>query len=102
MTNMFCLVGRLVEEPRKIMGVDDKEFTEIHLAVNRNFKNEYGEYETDFIRVELFDRIIATSTTKYCKRGDLIGVKGRIENNGNVLVLIAEKVTFLSAYRNND
>lgn len=100
MNNVFYLIGRLLEEPRKIMGANDKEFTEINLAVPSNFKNEYGEYETDFIRVKLFDNI-ATSTTEYCKRGDLIGVKGRIENKGSELVLIAEKVTYLSASNNN-
>lgn len=100
MNNMFCIIGRLVEEPRTIIGEYDEKYTEIHLAVNRNFKDENGVYETDFIRVKLFD-YIATSTTEYCRKGDLIGVKGRIESNDNRLELIAEKVTFLSARNNN-
>lgn len=99
MNNMFCVIGRLVEEPRK-MFCEDKEYTEINLATQRSFKNENGEYEIDFIKVKVFN-YISSSVEEYCRKGDLIGVKGRIESNGNGIVLIAEKVTFLSARNDN-
>ena len=48
---------------------------------------------------------IATNTSEYCKKGDVVGVKGRIqidnyEKDGvkrKVTQIIADKVTFLSS-----
>ncbi len=53
-----------------------------------------------------FDNI-AENTSEYCSKGDIVGVKGRIqsrtlEKDGNkeyVTEIIAEKVTFLSSKR---
>lgn len=71
----------------------------ITLAVSRSWKNADGIYETDFIPVRLY-KGIAENTTEYCKKGDVIGVKGRIqtkqEENKNIIEIVAEKVTFLS------
>ena len=73
-------------------------FTKI--AVPRSFKNEDGVYETDFIDVILWDGI-AENVKEYCKKGDLVGIKGRIqsvkENDKDVIQIVAEKVTFLSS-----
>ena len=60
--------------------------------------------ETDFIDCLAFDNI-AENTEQYCKKGDIIGVKGRlqsrqIEEDGvkkNITEIISEKVTFLSS-----
>ena len=62
-----------------------------------------GEYEADFIDCRLWTGI-AESTAEYCKKGDLLGVRGRVETRcyekdekKNYLTeVIAEKVTFLS------
>ena len=61
----------------------------------RNFKNENGEYETDFIPVRLYD-MIAKNACEYCKKGDLVGIKGRLQSIDN-LEVIAEKLTLLSS-----
>jgi len=70
------------------------------LAVPRSYKNENGEYETDFIPVRLFGGV-AENTCEYVKKSDLIGIKGRLQStqmaSGYVIELIAEKVTFLSS-----
>ena len=98
MTNMFTIVGRLVNEPMIIREEETNEdYTIINVAVGRNYKNEFGEYDTDFIRVKLCGSI-ATNIIEYCRKGDLIGVKGKIESI-NYLELIAEKITFLSSNR---
>ena len=89
MLNQTVLVGRLVDQPQK-----DEKGASITIAVPRSYKNEDGIYETDFIPARLFNGI-ATQTLEYCKKGDLIGIKGRLQMS-DTLEVIAEKVTFLS------
>ena len=64
-----------------------------------------GEYETDFINCVLWDSI-AKSTVEYCRKGNIVGVKGRIqskivekedESKQYYVEVIAEKITFLSS-----
>jgi len=62
------------------------------MKVTRSYKNENGEYEEDLINIQVFDNL-SNTLNEYCKTGDLVGVKGRIQNSN---VLIAEKITFLS------
>ena len=93
MLNTITLVGRLAN-------IEEKEGkTIITLACNRSFKNPDGEYETDFIDFILWGGV-ADTTKEYCKKGDIIGVKGRIqtriENEVKYTDLIAERITFLS------
>ena len=78
--------------------------TNITLAVPRSYKNMNGEYDTDFISCVLWSGI-AENTVEYVKKGDLLGVKGRIqsrvyedkeEQRKYITEVVAEKVTFLS------
>ena len=96
MLNQIDLVGRLVETPIKEENGDGRSVTSITLAVPRSFKNVDGEYDTDFLPVTLWDGV-AKSTTEYCRKGDLIGVKGRVQGLDGEIKLVAEKVTFLSS-----
>ena len=98
MLNQFTLVGRITKTPEMMENQDGSKFAIINLAVPRTFKNENGKYDTDFIDCTLW-KSIAENTCKYCKRGDTIGIRGRIQNLNNTaqLQLIAEKVTFLSS-----
>ena len=44
---------------------------------------------------------VGNTTFEYCKKDDLVGIKGRIEcKENNPVKIIAEKVTFLSNNRN--
>ena len=94
MLNNIYLVGRLVSDPELKETENNKKVSKITLAVPRSYKNEDGIYETDFIPARLFNGI-ATQTLEYCKKGDLIGIKGRLQMS-DTLEVIAEKVTFLS------
>lgn len=106
MLNQAVLVGRLVRDPELKETDSGKKVTKITLAVPRSYKNMNGEYETDFIECVLWSGI-AESTVEYCNKGDLLGVKGRIQTR-NIEIddtkkiyteVIAEKVTFLSNKR---
>ena len=98
MLNIFTLVGRITKTPEMMENQDGSKFAIINLAVPRTFKNENGEYDTDFIDCTLL-KGIAENVCEYCKKGDMVGIKGRIQNLNNTaqLQLIAEKVSFLSS-----
>jgi len=104
MLNQAVLVGRLTKEPEVQETESGKNVSNITLAVQRAYKNEDGVYETDFIDVTLWNAI-AENTAEYCHKGDIVGVKGRIqvenyEKDGekkSVQRVVAEKVTFLSS-----
>lgn len=93
MLNQIVLVGRLYEI--KEIGESNVLIT---LATPRPFKNENGEYETDYIDILLRGNI-AKTTLEYCKKGDLIGARGRIENLKESVVpaIIGEKITYLQS-----
>lgn len=110
MLNQVVLVGRIVRKPELKESEKGKKMSFITLAVPRSFKNMNGEYDTDFIDCILWDNV-AISTVEYCKKGDVVGVKGRLQSRiiekdtGNVgrLDVVAEKVTFLTnKHKNND
>lgn len=104
MLNQVVMVGRLVRDPELRETENGKKVTYITLAVPRSYKNPNGEYDTDYVDCTLWTGI-AENTTEYCKKGDLIGVKGRIqtgsyEKDGEkkyTTDVIVEKVTFLTS-----
>ena len=109
MLNQTVLVGRLVKEPELHQTENGKKVTNITLAVPRSYKNMNGEYDTDFISCVLWSGI-AENTVEYVKKGDLLGVKSRIQtrtyedleaNRKYITEVVAEKVTFLSS-KNKD
>ena len=103
MLNQLVLVGRIVKKPELKETENNKKYTFITLAVPRSFKNINGEYDTDFIDCVLWDTA-AESTVKYCDKGDIIGVKGRIqnrivENDGvkkSILEVVVDRTTYLT------
>lgn len=110
MVNQIVLVGRLVKTPELKVSENGKPLTTITLAVPRNYKNINGEYDTDFLECTLWTSV-AENTTEYCKTGDMLGVKGRVQTrlieteNGlkkKKTEIVAEKVTFLSSARRKD
>lgn len=98
MLNQIVLVGRLVSDPEIKETENGNKVSYITLAVPRSYKNSDGIYETDFIPCLLY-KGIAENAVEYCKKGDVIGVKGRIqtkqEENKNIIEIVAEGVTFL-------
>lgn len=91
MLNQVVIVGR-------ISHMTDSKIT---LAVPRPYKNEAGVYDTDFIPVRIKGGI-AENILAYCKKTDVVGVKGRLEVDHGKLLLLAEKVSFLSSGKHNE
>lgn len=110
MLNQIIIVGRLVATPEVKELEEEKNVANITVAVPRSYKNADGEYETDFIDCELWNTV-AFNTAEYCKKGDVIGVKGRLqtqlynkEDGSTVKItkVVAEKITFLSTKKENE
>ena len=78
MLNQAVLVGRLTRDPEVIETENGNKVSNISLAIPRNYKNAEGVYETDFIDVTLWNGV-AENTAEYCKKGDIVGVKVRIQ-----------------------
>lgn len=104
MINQVTLVGRLTRDPELKKTTEGIAVTQITLAVNRHFRNHNGEIEADFVQCILW-RNAAENTSKYCRKGALIGITGRLQtrNYDNkegkrvyVTEVVAETVRFLS------
>lgn len=108
MLNQVVLVGRLANDLQINKTDKGKKISNITLAIPRSFKNLEGTYDTDFIKCIAFDSV-AENTSLYCKKGDIVGVKGRIQSRviereqkkETINEIIAEKVTFLSSKAKN-
>lgn len=103
MMNQMLVVGRLVDNPKVEKTEQGKRVMNMTLAVPRTYKNSEGIYDTDFVDCVLWEGI-AENTAEYCKKGDILGIRGRVqtdlyEKDGQKhksTKIIAEKVSFLS------
>lgn len=109
MVNQLILVGRLVKSPELELTEGGKKVSTITLAVPRAYKNANGEYETDFLDCTLWTSI-AENTSEYCKAGDILGIKGRLQTRiiekedgtkYKKMEIVAEKVSFLASAKNS-
>lgn len=105
MLNQLVLVGRLTRDIKINKTDKGRKVATISLAIPRSFKNMEGTYDTDFVDCIAFENI-AENTAMYCKKGDIVGVKGRIQSRvvekdegkkEYLIEVVAEKITFLSS-----
>ncbi len=104
MLNQIVLVGRLTREITVNKADNGVKVATIPLAIPRSFKNADGTYDTDFIDCVAFDNI-AENTAEYVNKGDIVGIKGRVQSRiiekedkrETIMEIICEKITFLSS-----
>ena len=103
MINNVVLVGRITKDLELRYTTSNKETTSFTVAINRAFKGQDGQTQADFIGCVAFGKT-AENVYRYCAKGSLIGVEGRIQtrnyqnNQGNtvyVTEVIADRVQFL-------
>ncbi len=108
--NKVILVGRLTKEPELRQMPNGESVLANAIAVNRDYTNQQGEREADFINFVAF-RNTAERINKYVRKGYRLGLEGRWQrrsyvNNNNQTVyvdeLIVEKVEFLQDKPQND
>lgn len=103
--NRVCLIGRLVKNVEIRYTQNNIAIAQFNLAVKRNFKNNNGDYESDFINCVAY-RQLAEILSKYTGKGGLIGAEGRIQTRSYdnqdgkkvyVTEVIVESVDFLAS-----
>ena len=102
--NKAIIIGRLTRDPEMRTtgsGINSTSFT---VAVSRNYANQNGERETDFINCVAW-RKQAENIAKYCTKGTQVAVEGRIQTRSYDAQdgtkrystdVVAEEVEFLS------
>lgn len=78
MINNVVLVGRMTRDAELRYTPSNQAVATFILAVNRNFKNQNGEREADFINCVIW-RQQAENLANWAKKGTLVGVTGRIQ-----------------------
>lgn len=112
MINNVVVVGRLTRAVDLRYTSNGTAYASFTLATDRDFKNQNGEKETDFINCVMW-RKPAENLANYTKKGSLIGIEGRIQtrNYDNqqgqrvyVTEVLAERFHFLESAKtaNND
>jgi len=104
MLNRVILIGRLVRDPEMRITQGGIVFTRFTLAVDRPYKNQAGEKETDFIDVIAW-RKLGELCAEYLAKGKLVAIDGRIEiqnyedkegQKRKYTQIVAENARFLS------
>lgn len=78
LVNSVVLVGRLTKDPELKFTPNGVAVATFTLAVNRQFSNQQGEREADFLNIVVW-RKAAENVANYLKKGNLAGVDGRIQ-----------------------
>ena len=105
MMNRVVLVGRLTRDPDLRYTPNGVAVSNFTIACNRSFKTKDGEQEADFINCVAW-RKTAESLANYQKKGNMIGVDGRLQSrtyddkDGKkvfVTEVLAESIQFLES-----
>jgi len=77
--NVVVLVGRVVADPELKYTPNGTAVCQLRIAVDRRFKNESGERESDFFDVVAW-RQSAEFAANYLTKGRLVAVHGRLQS----------------------
>ncbi|MEN1746496.1 single-stranded DNA-binding protein [Lactiplantibacillus plantarum] len=96
MINRSVLVGRLTRDPELRYTNGGAAVATFTIAVNRQFTNQSGEREADFISCVIW-RKAAENLTNFTHKGSLIGIDGHIqtrnyENQQGTRIYVTEVV----------
>lgn len=103
MINRVVLIGRLTRDPELRRTPQGDAVTSFTLAVNRNYTAKDGQQQADFINCVVW-RKPAENVERYCSKGSLVGVEGRIQTRSYdnaqgqkvyVVEVICDSVQFL-------
>lgn len=78
MINNVVLIGRLTRDVELHRTPQDQAVGLFTLAVNRNFKNQDGGYDADFINCVIW-RKLAENFASWIKKGNLVAITGHIQ-----------------------
>ena len=110
MLNRIILMGRLTRDPELRHTQSGVAVASFSLAVDRDFKNDKGERETDFFDIVAW-RQAGEFASKYLSKGRLAAVEGRVQfrdwtdRNGNKrrsTEVVADSVYFADSKKDGD
>ena len=78
MINSVTLVGRLTAMPEIRDIKDGKKVATFMVASERNYKNNQGKYDADFLPIVLYRSI--DFVEKYIGKGDLVAIRGSVQS----------------------
>lgn len=78
MINRVVLIGRLTKDIELKYTQGGNAVGSFTIAVNRQFTNQQGEREADFINAVIW-RKSAENLAKFTQKGSLIGIEGRLQ-----------------------
>ena len=78
MINNVVIVGRLTKKPELKFTATGTKYTQFSVAVQKKFKNQNGEYESDFINCLMWSTA-AENFINFTNKGSLVGIEGRIQ-----------------------
>lgn len=78
MLNRAILTGRLTRDPELRYTTSGMAVVQATIAVDRQFKNQQGEREADFINLVIW-RKAAENFANFTHKGSLVGIDGRIQ-----------------------
>ena len=78
MLNRAILTGRLTRDPELRYTTSGTAVVQATIAVDRQFKNQQGEREADFINLVIW-RKTAENFANFTHKGSLVGIDGRIQ-----------------------
>ena len=103
--NKVVLIGRLTRDPELRYTGSNTPVATFTLAVNRNFSNQQGEREADFINIVVW-RKQAENVKNFMTQGSQVAVEGRIQTRSYddkdgqkryVTEVVADNVEFLGS-----
>ena len=109
MMNNVVLVGRVVDDPKLVEVDTGFKVSNFVLAVQRPFRNENNEYETDFIPVSTWMGL-AELVCDYVGKGSILALKCRLSTRTidvkdtklKSIDVIAERVSFIKLEQRTD
>ena len=78
--NKVILMGRLTRDPEVRYGNDNKPVARYSIAVDRRYKDQNGNYPTDFFNLVSFGNT-ASFVEKYLRKGTKIVIDVELRNN---------------------
>lgn len=104
MLNRIVVIGRLTKDPELRTTSNGVAVATFTVAVDRQYKTQNGEKETDFIPVVVW-RGLAETCKKYLSKGNMAAIDGRLQirnyendkgERRTIAEIVAENVQFIT------
>lgn len=96
MINQLFMIGVIKE----MVDFENRDNSYIFLEVKRSYKSSDGVYNNDVFKCYLWQGIYK-KIFLYCKEGDLLAVKGRLEEEEGTCNIVLDQVILLNKTMSN-